>query len=52
MSTEDVEVLKALRAHHGKDTTGGIANFSTDVIDGRVPRLERGNLTLVPVPLV
>ncbi|KAL5048204.1 hypothetical protein BDW71DRAFT_178132 [Aspergillus fruticulosus] len=46
LTSEDLEALTALRASHGA-TTMGIGAFTTDVVEGRVPRLERGALTLV-----
>ena len=46
LATEDVEAMKALTAHHIEDCAG-VSGFTADVIEGRLPRLERGNLTLV-----
>lgn len=48
ISPEDREVLQALRTHHGQNTLN-LDSFTTDVIDGRVPKLEKGELTLVSV---
>ncbi|KAH8195389.1 hypothetical protein TruAng_010446 [Truncatella angustata] len=49
VGAEDEEALKALVMHHQSDTAHGLDKFTTDVIDGRIPRLERGNLTLTLV---
>jgi hypothetical protein len=49
VSEEDAKVLQDLRAYHSKDGVG-MENFTTDVIDGLVPRLEKGRLTLMPAP--
>lgn len=46
VDAEDVEAMKALTSHHIEDTSG-VHRFTADVIDGRLPRLERGNLTLI-----
>ena len=46
LGTEDVGAMKALTSHHIEDTSG-VGRFTADVIDGRLPKLERGNLTLV-----
>ena len=46
LSVDDIEAMKALTSHHIEDTSS-VHRFTADVIDGRVPRLERGNLTLV-----
>ncbi|RDW78596.1 uncharacterized protein DSM5745_05448 [Aspergillus mulundensis] len=42
----DTEILKALRKSYGNNLLS-IGGFTTDVVEGRVPRLERGRLTLV-----
>ncbi|CEL03677.1 hypothetical protein ASPCAL04824 [Aspergillus calidoustus] len=47
LTGEDMEALRAIRMSHGL-TTGYLEAFTTDVIQGRLPRLERGALTLVP----
>lgn len=47
LSPEDLEALQNLRLHHGKHTMG-MESFTTDVVDGMVPRLETGRLTLIP----
>lgn len=47
LTAEDMEALQALQKYHSKDGEG-LENFTTDVIDGLVPRLETGRLTLVP----
>ncbi|KAI4591850.1 hypothetical protein KJ359_012169 [Pestalotiopsis sp. 9143b] len=49
VGAEDEEALKALIMSHQSDTAHGLDRFTTDVIDGRVPKLERGSLTLVAV---
>ncbi|KAL4886636.1 FAD/NAD(P)-binding domain-containing protein [Aspergillus karnatakaensis] len=41
-----MEVLKAVRSGQEKEWYS-MGNFTTDVVDGRVPRVERGGLTLV-----
>ncbi|KAK3324861.1 hypothetical protein B0H66DRAFT_470293 [Apodospora peruviana] len=46
LSPEDLEALQSIRIHHGKHTMG-MDSFTTDVIDGLIPRLETGRLTLV-----
>lgn len=46
VESEDIEAMNALTSHHLEDTSG-VHRFTVDVIDGRLPRLERGNLTLV-----
>jgi hypothetical protein len=43
---EDMAALRAIRMSHGQ-TTGSLDAFTTDVIHGRLPRLQRGALTLV-----
>ncbi|KAL4876136.1 FAD/NAD(P)-binding domain-containing protein [Aspergillus karnatakaensis] len=43
----EMEVLTAIRMGQGAEIFG-IGNFTTDVVHGMVPRLERGSLTLVP----
>lgn len=48
LSKEDLDALSAIRTHHGSSVLN-IDSFTTDVVDGRVPRLERGRLTLVQV---
>ncbi|KAK5656804.1 hypothetical protein OQA88_4352 [Cercophora sp. LCS_1] len=48
LTEEDLEALRTIRTHHGAAVLN-IDNFTTDVVDGRVPRLERGQLTLVQV---
>ncbi|KAM0810163.1 putative Tryptophan 2-halogenase [Seiridium cardinale] len=45
---EQLETLQQIRIHHGKHTLS-MESFTTDIIDGFVPRLETGKLTLVPV---
>ncbi|KAL3464925.1 FAD/NAD(P)-binding domain-containing protein [Aspergillus heterothallicus] len=47
LSAEDMEALRAIRMSHGLNT-GYLEAFTTDVIQGRIPRLETGSLTLVP----
>ncbi|KAL4909260.1 hypothetical protein BDW74DRAFT_146269 [Aspergillus multicolor] len=42
----NTEVLNALRKRHG-DNFLSAGGFTTEVVEGRVPRLERGRLTLV-----
>ena len=51
VSAEDVEAMKALTAHHIEDTSG-VGRFTADVIEGRLPRLERERLTLVSAAAV
>jgi flavine halogenase len=46
LAPEEKEALKALRTHHIQNVLD-LEKFTTDVIDGRVPRLETGSLTLV-----
>ncbi|TVY84588.1 Flavine halogenase aclH [Lachnellula suecica] len=46
VSAEDIEAMQALTSHHIEDTSG-VGRFTADVIDGFMPRMERGNLTLV-----
>ena len=48
LAPEEKEGLKALRTHHIQNVLG-LEKFTTDVVDGRVPRLETGKLTLVLV---
>jgi hypothetical protein len=48
LSPEDKEVLQALRVHHSQNTLN-LQSFTTDVVNGLVPKLERGSLTLVAV---
>ncbi|PSR81494.1 hypothetical protein BD289DRAFT_393427 [Coniella lustricola] len=47
LTEQDLEALKGFRQHQGKHTMN-IQSFTTDVIDGLVPKMERGSLTLVP----
>ncbi|CAG8979384.1 hypothetical protein HYALB_00010270 [Hymenoscyphus albidus] len=47
LTAEDMEALQALRKYHSKDGEG-LENFTTDVIDGLIPRLEMTRLTLIP----
>ena len=47
MSAEDQKILGALRMDHISSVTG-VQRFTTDVINGLVPNLQRGSLTLVP----
>lgn len=44
--TDDREILTAIRWNHGRNFS--VDNFTTDVINGRIARLETGSLTLVP----
>ena len=46
LSPDDLDALRSIRTHHGSAVLN-FDNFTTDVVDGRVPRLERGHLTLV-----
>lgn len=48
LSDEDKEALEAVHLHWNRNMYM-IESFTTDIIDGRIPRLEVGNLTLVPV---
>lgn len=48
LTEDDLEALSALRTHHGANVLN-IDSFTTDVVNGRVPKLERGGLTLVSV---
>ena len=43
---EDLKIIRNLMMQYLNDTTG-TGGATADVIDGLVPRLERGNLTLV-----
>ncbi|RYP03456.1 hypothetical protein DL764_005137 [Monosporascus ibericus] len=45
---DNLDALRAIRTHHGSNLLN-IDSFTTDVVDGCVPRLERGHLTLVQV---
>ncbi|KAI0472609.1 hypothetical protein GGR56DRAFT_697116 [Xylariaceae sp. FL0804] len=47
LSEEYRKAIQGLRAYHSKDGVG-MENWTTDVVDGLVPKLERGGLTLVP----
>lgn len=47
LSAEDLDALKAIRTHHSSTVLNGLNSFTTDVVEGRLPRLERGRLTLV-----
>ncbi|KAH8879034.1 radH flavin-dependent halogenase [Thozetella sp. PMI_491] len=47
-SEEEQNAFRALRETHGQNILN-INSFTTDIIDGRVPRLETGALTLVNV---
>lgn len=46
LSAEDLDALRAIRTHHSSVVLN-IDSFTTDIVDGRIPRLERGHLTLV-----
>ncbi len=46
LSAEDLDALRAIRTHH-RSVVLNIDSFTTDIVDGRLPRLERGHLTLV-----
>jgi len=46
LSAEDLNALSAIRTHHSSVVLN-IDSFTTDIVDGRLPRLERGHLTLV-----
>ncbi|KAJ0423113.1 FAD/NAD(P)-binding domain-containing protein [Aspergillus carlsbadensis] len=46
LTAEDMAALRAIRMSHGQ-TTGSLEAFTTDVIHGRLPLLQRGALTLV-----
>ena len=48
ISSEDQEALQAIRIHHSQNILN-LESFTTDVINGLVPRLEKGNLTLVSI---
>ena len=48
LSDEDKEALEAVHTHWNRNMYM-IESFTTDIIDGRIPRLEVGNLSLVPV---
>jgi hypothetical protein len=48
LTEDDLEALSALRSHHGSNVLN-IDSFTTDVVDGRVPHLKRGGLTLLKV---
>lgn len=48
LSAEDLDALRAIRTHHSSVVLN-IDSFNTDVVDGHLPRLERGHLTLVQV---
>jgi hypothetical protein len=43
---EDLQIIRKLMMQYLNDTTG-TGGATSDVIDGYVPRMERGNLTLV-----
>ena len=45
----DVEAMKALPSHNIEGELMGFHGFGANIINGRSPRLERGNLTLVEV---
>jgi hypothetical protein len=46
LTEEDMEALSALRSHHGSNVLD-IDSSTTDVVDGRVPHLERRGLILI-----
>lgn len=46
INMEDLKIIRALMTQYLDDTTG-TGGITADVIDGLVPRLERGNLTLI-----
>jgi hypothetical protein len=46
VKAEDLKIIRSLMMQYLNDTTG-TGGVTADVIDGLVPRLERGNLTLV-----
>ena len=46
LSAEDLDALHAMRMHHGSVVLN-IDSFTTDIVNGRLPRFERGHLTLV-----
>ena len=46
LSADDLDALRAIRTHHSSVVLN-IDSFTTDIVDGRLPKLERGNLTLV-----
>jgi hypothetical protein len=48
LTEDDLEALSALRSQHGSAVLN-IDSFTTDLVEGCVPKLERGSLTLVLV---
>lgn len=48
LSAEDLDALRAIRTYHSSVVLN-IDSFNTDIVDGRLPKLERGHLTLVQV---
>ena len=46
LAAENAAAMKALALKQVSESAG-VSAFTTDVIEGRLPRLERGNLTLV-----
>lgn len=46
LSAADLDALRAIRTHHSSVVLN-IDSFTTDIVDGLLPRLERGHLTLV-----
>ena len=46
VSEQDLDALRAIRTQHSSNVLN-INSFTTDVVDGRVPKLERGSLTLL-----